>query len=339
MDHIKPLIIAEIGNSHEGSVGIAMSLVDMAAEAGVDLVKFQFHSSKFESSDFEPFRVDTFIQDVTRKQYWDRTSFTLEQWKLIKSHCDSKKVEFLCTPFSIEAAKILKENNLIKRWKIGSGEISNFQLLEYVFGTGLEVLISTGLGSERDISNTIKFIKNKLNIDQLVVMHCVSQYPTQLEFSALNQISHLKDTFGVKVGHSDHSGSKSTCYLALTLPIIYLEVHLTPHKLFFGPDSSSSLTPTDLKDLVEFRNDLIKLKNSNFTRDELFSMSQETANKFRKSLFWSTNLKIGQIITSSNIVVRKPWIGIDASEFDLVVGRVLKKNVNEGSPVLESDFE
>jgi len=143
MPSIKTKIIAEIGNSHEGSLGIACSFIDMAACAGAKFIKFQMHIPEYESSQDEPFRTNTFIQDTSRWNYWKRVGFSLNEWILIKEYCDTQKIEFMCTPFSLEAAKILWENKLIKRWKIGSGEISNLPLLDYVFKTGTEVLLST----------------------------------------------------------------------------------------------------------------------------------------------------------------------------------------------------
>ena len=332
-------IIAELGNTHEGSLGIALSMVDMSANAGADIVKFQLHLSEFESTKYEPFRTKSFSQDKTRLDYWNRVGFTLEQWKLIKNHCDSRKIEFLCSPFSIEAAKMLFENRLVKRWKIGSGEITNIQLLDYVFSTNLEVLVSTGLASESDILRLVTYVKKNYSFNQLVLMHCVSQYPTSLENSSLHLINYFINQYTERVGHSDHSGIKSTSYFALTLPIDYLEVHLAPNQLFFGPDTSSSLTPEDLKEVVKFRNDLIKIKKSNLTRNQLFSLSRETAKIFRKSLYWSTNLGKGEKVKNSNIMIRKPWKGLDAWKLESLVGKTVKKNVSKGLPLRESDFE
>ena len=339
MNPKKTRIIAEIGNTHEGSLGIALSMIDMAAFAGADIVKFQLHLSEFESTIFEPFRTKSFSQDYSRQDYWNRVSFTFDQWKIIKKHCDSKGVEFLCSPFSVEAAKFLFENQLVKRWKIGSGEISNLQLLDFVFGTNLEVLVSTGLGNESDIKRLVSHVNNNHKLSQLVLMHCVSQYPTKIENSSLSLISYFVEKYNVKVGHSDHSGNKSTLYFALTYPIDYLEVHLSPNKLFFGPDTSSSLTPEELSEVVQFRNDSVKIKQSEFTRDQLFQMSKKTAIMFRKSLYWATDLKKGEEIKVSSLAIRKPWKGVDAARFEQFIGKIVKKNVVTGSVVEESDVE
>lgn len=201
------------------------------------------------------------------------------------------------------------------------------------------MLVSTGLGDNSDITRLITHIGKNFELDQLVLMHCVSQYPTKLENSSLSLINYYISEFDVKVGHSDHSGLKSTSYFALTFPIDYLEVHLAPNKLFFGPDTSSSLTPEELNQVVQYRNDLIKLKKSSLSRDQLFEMSQDTARIFRKSLYWATNLSKGEKIKASDLIVRKPWKGVDASEFKYLIGKTVKKNVTEGLPLDKSDTE
>jgi len=334
----RPKIIAEIGNSHEGSLGIALSMIDMAVYAGADLVKFQLHISEFESTDNEPFRTNSFRQDKSRKEYWGRTGFTIKQWIEIKNYCDENRIEFLCSPFSLEAAKILMDYNLISRWKLGSGEITNFELIDFVFNSKKEVLVSTGLANEADLDKTISRIKGIHDVNQLVLMHCVSQYPTESKFASLNLIEQFLNKFEVRLGHSDHSGNLFTCEYVLTLPIEYLEVHLTPSKLFFGPDVTSSLTVEELKVLVEFNRHIEILKNSNLTRDQLYQMSLETSTIFRKSLYWACNLTQNSIIMREHIKVGKPRGEMDASEIYSVIGKKLKKSVRSSESIKVEDF-
>lgn len=335
---MKPKVIAEIGNSHEGSLGIALSMIDMAVHAGADLVKFQLHISKFESSISEPFRTNSFRQDNSRREYWDRTGFSLEHWIEIKNYCDQNRIEFFCSPFSLEAAKLLFENKLIKRWKLGSGEITNFELIDFVFNSKKEVLISTGLASEDDLDKTISRIKKMHDINQLVLMHCVSQYPTESKFAALSLIKHYVEKFNVRVGHSDHSGNLATCKYVLTLPIEYLEVHLTPNKLFFGPDVTSSLTPEEIKSLVEFNTHIEGLKSSDFSRDQLYQMSMNTSEIFRKGLYWASDLPQDSIIMRKDITVRKPRGEIDASEIYSIIGKRIKKSIHSSDLIRIDDF-
>jgi N-acetylneuraminate synthase len=267
-----------------------------------------------------------------------RTGFTIKQWIEIKSYCDENGIEFLCSPFSLEAAKILIDHNLISRWKLGSGEITNFELIDFVFNSKKEVLVSTGLANEADINKTISRIKGIHDANQLVLMHCVSQYPTESKFASLNLINQFLNKFDVRLGHSDHSGNLFTCEYALTFPIEYLEVHLTPSKLFFGPDVTSSLTVEELKILVEFNRHIEILNNSNFTRDQLYQMSLETSAIFRKGLYWACSLTQNSIIMREHIKIGKPRGEMDASEIYSVIGKRLKKSVRSSESIKAGDF-
>ena len=127
-------LIGEIGQAHEGSLGMALSYIDALADAGVDAVKFQVHNAEAESSKFEPFRINFSKQDNTRFDYWKRMEFSPEQWKILKERCDEREVEFLASPFSNAAVDLLEELD-VRRYKIGSGEVSNFLLLEKIAKT------------------------------------------------------------------------------------------------------------------------------------------------------------------------------------------------------------
>ena len=133
---MKPYLIAEIGQAHEGSLGILYSYIDAIATTGVDAVKFQMHIAEAESSEFEPFRVSFSLEDKTRYDYWKRMGFTLEQWKAIKQYCNKVGLDFICSPFSNLAVDWLEEIG-VKYYKIGSGEVNNFLILEKIKGTAL----------------------------------------------------------------------------------------------------------------------------------------------------------------------------------------------------------
>ena len=132
---MKPYLIAEIGQAHEGSLGILYSYIDAIATTGVDAVKFQMHIAEAESSEFEPFRVSFSLEDKTRYDYWKRMGFTLEQWKAIKQYCNKVGLDFICSPFSNLAVDWLEEIG-VKYYKIGSGEVNNFLILEKIAKTG-----------------------------------------------------------------------------------------------------------------------------------------------------------------------------------------------------------
>ena len=331
-------VIVEIGNSHDGSLGIAKSLIDMAKAAGAPIVKFQMHIAEFESSDLDEFRVKFSDQDETRVNYWNRVAFTPEQWQWISNYCDSQDIEFLCTPFSIEAAEILMQVTSIKRWKVGSGDAVNFPLIDYLVSTKLPLIISTGLISWAEIT----ILKDRLlrlgAWSRTTLMHCVSQYPTPLENSGINIISELRK-LGCSVGLSDHSGKLSPSLMAISQGISMLEIHLTPHPLFFGPDVSSSLTTEQIKVISDFAHEVEVLNANSRTKDSLFEDASKTRKLFRKGVYWKSDLEAGKTIEYSDLIFLKPSQEIDSFDFEKVVGKVLTRPVIARKAAKFDDFE
>jgi len=331
-------IIVEIGNSHDGSLGIAKSFVDMAISAGASVVKFQMHIAEYESSESDEFRVRFSDQDATRVDYWNRVGFSAQEWENLSNYCDSKNIEFLCTPFSIEAAQILLDKTSVKRWKVGSGDAVNFPLIDFLASTKLPLIISTGLISWDELIQ----LKNRL-IDsgvwsQTTLMHCVSEYPTPLENSALNMIDELKE-LGCAVGLSDHSGKLSPSLKAVAHGIPILEIHMTPHEIFFGPDVTSSLTPNQIKIISEFAKDNEVLNLNPRSKNSLFSDVSRTRRLFRKGVYWKNELEAGTTINFADLAFLKPCQEIDSIDFESVIGRVTVKKVVPGKAAQYDDFK
>ena len=178
-------IIAEIAQAHDGSIELAHSYIDALAKTGVNAVKFQVHIAEAESSIHEPFRVKLASQDKSRFDYWKRMEFSLQQWKGLKKHCDEAGVEFLASPFSNAAVDLLEEVG-VKRYKIGSGEVNNFLLLEKIARTGKPVLLSSGMSSFEELGHTLAFLKKRKV--EISILQCTTAYPTQHENYGLNVI-------------------------------------------------------------------------------------------------------------------------------------------------------
>ena len=155
-----PYYIAEIGQAHEGSLGILHSYIDALATTGVHAIKFQMHIAEAESSNYEPFRVKFSFEDATRYDYWKRMEFTLEQWKEIKQHCDAVGLDFICSPFSNLAVDWLEEIG-VKYYKIGSGEVSNLLLIEKIAQTKKTLILSSGMSSFSELDTTVAFLQDK----------------------------------------------------------------------------------------------------------------------------------------------------------------------------------
>lgn len=331
-----PYIIAEIGQAHEGSLGILYSYIDAIAQTGVDAVKFQMHIAEAESSEYEPFRIQFSLEDKTRFDYWKRMSFSLEQWRAIKQYCESLGLDFICSPFSNLAVDWLEEIG-IQQYKIGSGEVNNFLILEKIAQTGKPVILSSGMSSYEELDNAVSFLKER-NVS-FSVLQCTTSYPTQPEQYGLNVIQELKSKYDVAVGFSDHSAKMETCIAATVLGASILEFHVVFDRQLFGPDSKSSLTISEARDLVLAVRDISAAllhpidKNNNTNFSELKQI-------FEKSLAVNKKLPKNHVITFDDLEAKKPkGFGIDASRFQEVIGKSLNKDLKQWDFLNEGDFD
>lgn len=329
-------VIVEIGQAHDGSLGMTHSYIDAVARTGANAIKFQTHLADAESSIHEPFRVHFSTQDKTRFDYWKRMEFSLEQWKELKHHCDEVGLEFISSPFSNAAVDLLEEVG-VKRYKIGSGEVNNFLLLEKIARTNKPVIISSGMSSFTELDETVSFLKSR-DVDYSI-LQCTTSYPTQPIQYGLNVISELKNRYKVPVGFSDHSSKIETCVAAVALGAEILEFHAVYDKEMFGPDAKSSLTFDEITRLVEAVNN-IELANRNPINKEDNHNFKELKQIFEKSLAVNKDLLAGHILTFNDLEAKKPkGYGILASQFESVIGKKLNTNLNQWDFLTEKDLQ
>jgi N,N'-diacetyllegionaminate synthase len=332
----RPYIIAEIGQAHEGSLGLLHSFIDAIATTGVDAVKFQMHIAEAESSQFEPFRVAFSLEDKTRYDYWKRMSFTIEQWKGIKKHCDEVSLDFICSPFSNLAVDWLEEID-VKYYKIGSGEVNNFLILHKIAQTKKPVILSSGMSSFSELDDTVNFLKER-NVD-LSILQCTTAYPTQSKQYGLNVIQELKNRYQVPVGFSDHSAKSETCIAASALGAEILEFHVVFDRAQFGPDSKSSLTIKETKKMVKAVRNIAEALNNPVdknTNNEFIPLKQI----FEKSLAVNKNLKKGHLLSFTDLEAKKPKDhGILANNFQEIIGKKLKFDKEQWDFINEDDLE
>ncbi len=329
-------IIAEIAQAHEGSLGIVHSYIEALSKTNIDAIKFQMHIAKAESSEYESFRINFSYEDKTRYDYWKRMEFSLNQWKDIKKHCDEVGLEFICSPFSNLAVEWLEEIGITK-YKIGSGEVTNFLMLEKIAKTKKDIILSSGMSSFSELDDTIKFLKQFDN--NISILQCTTKYPTNAEDIGLNVLKKLKNRYNLPVGLSDHSSKIYPSLAAVSLGAKILEFHAVFDKNMFGPDSKSSLTIQEIKQLVEgvrfietsLNNKVDKNDNSKF---------QDLKNIFEKSLAINKNKKAGEIISFDDLESKKPLgYGILAKEYQKVIGKKLKINKQQWDFLQEDDYE
>lgn len=329
-------IIAEIAQAHDGSLGMAHSYIDAVAKTGVDAIKFQTHIAEAESSIHEPFRVKFSKQDKTRYEYWKRMEFTLKQWQEIKIHCDEVGLEFMSSPFSNAAVDLLEKVD-VKRYKVGSGEVNNFLLLERIAQTGKPVIISSGMSSYEELDATVQFLEQR-NVD-FSILQCTTSYPTKPEQYGLNVISEFKERYNVPIGFSDHSSSIEACIAATALGAELLEFHVVFNKEMFGPDAKSSLTMEETTQLVKAVKNINTASNNPIdkSKNEQFA---ELKHIFEKSLSVNKDCPEGHIITFADLEAKKPkGFGIDASEYESIIGKAIKNPLKQWDFLNHKDFK
>ena len=252
----KQLVIAEIGQSHDGSLNYVHSFIDEAAKSGTDIVKFQAHFADEESTYQDQFRTFTTYKKETRFEYWKRMQFTNEEWFKISTHIKQRKMLFSSSVFSKKSINVLNKIG-IDVWKIASGESLDLNLIKEITNISKKpLLISTGMNNQQEVDKIYNFMKSKKNL--FILMHCVSQYPSNIKNIGINILSEYLKKYDCLIGFSDHSGTLEVPTIALENKISALEIHVVFDKKLYNPDTTSSITFSDLAYLCN----LIKLKNN-----------------------------------------------------------------------------
>ena len=330
-------IIAEIAQAHDGSLGIAHSYIDALHGSGVDTIKFQMHIAEYESSSYEQFRVNFSYEDQTRFDYWKRMGFTFEQWVGLKKHCEDKGFNFLCSPFSVKAVEWM-EALKVDRYKIASGEISNYLMIDRICQTGKSILLSSGMSSYGEILESVDFIHSQ-NGKFDGVFQCTTAYPTPPEKYGLNVIKELKERTNVKVGLSDHSGEIYAGLAAVTLGAEMLEMHVVYDHKMFGPDAASSLSIEQFKQLTDGVRKLERALSHPIEKDEITAY-QDLKVMFGKSIAVSKDLPKGHTLTLADLESKKPGDkGIVAKYYREIIGKTINKDLSIHTFIQKSDLE
>jgi N,N'-diacetyllegionaminate synthase len=330
-------VIAEIAQAHDGSLGILHSYIDALADTGVNAIKFQTHIAEAESSIYEPFRVNFSYEDKTRFDYWKRMEFNLEQWKEIKKHCDEVGVEFISSPFSNLAVDWLEEIG-VKRYKVASGEINNFLMLEKIAKTGKEIILSTGMSGFKEIDKAIEFLKPFGN--EVSILQCTTEYPTPAKDIGLNILEELKKRYNVKIGLSDHSGKIWPLIAAVAFGAEILEFHAVFDRRMFGPDSKASLEIDEIKKAVEGIRFIEEVLDNPINKDEFSKEFIELKKIFGKSLAVNKDLRKGSIITFDDLESKKPFgYGIPVEDYKKVIGKKLKVDKKKWDFLRKEDIQ
>ncbi len=329
-------VVAEIAQAHDGSLGTAHAYIDAAAKTGINAIKFQTHIANAESSSDEKFRVNCFPQDATRFDYWKRMEFSRTQWRDLSAHALDKGLIFLSSPFSMEAVEILEDLDMAA-WKIGSGEITNLPMLEKIAKTRKPVLLSTGMSSWVEIDEAVSTVRS-MDAD-LAVFQCTTSYPCPPEKIGLNVLGEFQARYDCPIGLSDHSGTIFPSLAAVPLGAKLIEIHAVFSKECFGPDVNSSVTISELGQLVQGVRFIESILNSPIDKDEQSIQLAELSRLFGKSLYTRRDLPRGHALSVDDISLKKPGTGIPAKHLVHVVGKALKKDYQENLQIKLEDLE
>jgi len=330
------LIIGEVAQAHDGSLGVAHAYIDAIAAAGADAVKFQTHIAAAESTPGEPWRVKFSKQDTTRFDYWKRMEFTEDQWHGLKQHAADRGIAFISSPFSLEAVELLERVG-VAAWKIASGEINNAPMFERMIKTGIPILLSTGMSSISEIDKAVEQLKS--HDLPLAVLQCTSAYPCPPEKVGLNMIPFFRERYDCATGLSDHSGTPYPGLAAATLGSDVLEVHVTFSREMFGPDVVASVTTAELHNLVEGIRFIEKAIASPVDKDSLAAEAAPLRKLFMKSVVARVDLSMGTILRADHLTVKKPGTGIPSARLPELVGVRLTRSLKADDLLLEQDLE
>lgn len=330
------LIVGEVAQAHDGSLGAAHAFIDAISRAGADAVKFQTHIARAESTRNEPWRVKFSPQDATRFDYWKRMEFTAEQWAKLKTHAEDKNLLFLSTPFSVEAVELLEKIDL-QIWKVASGEIGNLPALEKMIETGKPVILSSGMSDWNELDRAAAAVKTAGN--PLAVLQCTSAYPCPPEKLGLNLLPILRERYDCAAGLSDHSGNIFSGLAAATLGAEVLEVHVAFSREMFGPDTPASVTTGELKQLIEGIRFIERAVANPIDKNQIFDEMQDLRRTFTKSIVARANLSAGTILQAEHLDLKKPGNGLSAEFLPILIGQRLIRDLAADEQILRSDVE
>lgn len=318
-------IIAEAGVNHNGDIETAKALVDAAAQAGADAVKFQTFSAEHlvcENAQKAAYQRKTTDASISQYQMLKKLELSKQMHIELIKYCRKKNIQFLSSPFDIESVRLLQELE-VPIMKIPSGEITNLPYLRAVASTKKDVILSTGMSCLNEIKDAVRILKRN-HAGDIVVLHCNTQYPTPMEDVNLRVMHTLKNEIQLPVGYSDHTEGIEVALAAAALGAVVIEKHVTLSRNMDGPDHKASIEPDELILMVKSIRNIEKALGSKIKK--ISPSEAENISVARKSIVAAQTIRKGDIFTESNLAVKRPGIGMSPMMWDEVIGTVSNKN-------------
>ena len=319
----KTIIIAEAGVNHNGSLDLAKQLVKKAYESGVDYVKFRtFKSEKVVSKNAK--KADYQIENTSKKEESQlemvkKLELSYDDHQILIAYCKELGIKFFSTAFDFDSIDYLHSLNL-GLWKIPSGEVTNYPFLKRIAAYNEKTILSTGMCDMEDVRAAVSALyKNGLSKENLILLHCNTEYPTPFEDVNLKAMDALRKEFGVEVGYSDHTKGIEVPIAAVALGATVIEKHFTLDRNMEGPDHKASLEPDELKAMVNAIRNIEKAISGDGTKHVSNSELKNIAIA-RKSIVAACNIKKGEVFTEDNLTAKRPGVGISPMRWEDVLG-------------------
>ena len=323
----RTLIIAEAGVNHNGDIDIAKKLIEVAAEAGADLVKFQTFSADrlvTPSAKKALYQSKATDQSESQQAMLGRLELTAEMHLVLIEHCAAAGIGFFSTGFDIQSIDFLNKLGM-DCVKIPSGEITNLPYLRHIGGLGKPVILSTGMATLGEIDEALVVLESSGTLrESITVLHCSTEYPTPMMDVNIRAMNSIGNAFGVNVGYSDHTVGIEIAIAAVALGATVIEKHFTLDRSLPGPDHKASLEPMELKEMVRCIRNIEMALGDGIKRPNAGEMMNKPI--ARKSLVAAKSIKEGERLTSENMVIKRPGYGISPMRWDEILGRRASRN-------------
>lgn len=330
----RALIIAEAGVNHNGSLDVAKKLAFKAKEAGADIVKFQtakLDSLVSKTAEMAEYQKNNIGKNMSQKEMLKNLLLSYQEFKELKSYCESIGIQFLSTPFDLESIDFLDEIGCLF-WKVPSGEITNYPYLKKIALTRKPVILSTGMSSMKEVEECYNLLKDMGTTD-ITLLHCTTQYPTEFSDVNLRAMLTLKEKFGCDVGYSDHTRGIEVPIAAVAMGATVIEKHFTLSREMEGPDHKASLEPGELGRMISAIRNIEEAFGSGEKEPRISEIGNIAV--ARKSIVAKKGIRKGEVFSEDNLTTKRPGTGINPMKWNEIIGGTATRDYEEDDLIEE----
>lgn len=329
-------IIAEAGVNHNGSIKLAKKLIDMAKQCGADAVKFQTFQAeestgaKADKAEYQKKNDETIESQFSMIK---KLELPFKDFTILKQYCEELEIDFISTPDGEQSLKCLIDLN-VSKIKIGSTEVTNSPFLKKIAESKKKVILSTGMSTLGEVEKAVDILQEN-GADAVELMHCTTDYPTNVEDVNMKAMLTLKNAFQLPVGYSDHTLGFEAAVAAVTMGAVTIEKHITLDREMKGPDHKASMPPAEFAEYVEHIRNTEKLLGNG--RKKPTAKERTIMKQVRRSILSTRDLKIGTILSEEDLCLKRPGTGIAPEFLPLLMGRELKRDIEKEEPIMWQD--